>query len=77
MRILSVQFHVAYGRVGNSIAVLALNCRGHEVWTVNTVQFSRRLGHGEYADRAFKSEQVAEILNRIAALGVYKIQCAS
>lgn len=72
MSILSVQSHVAYGHVGNSAAVLALQCLGHEVWPVNTVQFSNHPGHGQFAGRASEPEHVREILDGLAALGVFK-----
>ena len=37
MNILSLQSAVAYGHVGNSVAVFALQRLGHEVWPIDTV----------------------------------------
>ncbi len=39
MNLISIQSHVAYGHVGNSAAVFALQRLGCEVWPVHTVQF--------------------------------------
>lgn len=72
MSILSVQSHVAYGHVGNSAAVLPLQCLGYEVWPVNTVQFSNHPGYGKFGGRASDPEQVTEILNGLAALGAFQ-----
>ena len=46
MNILSLQSHVAYGHVGNSAAVFALQRLGIEVWPIHTVQFSNHTGYG-------------------------------
>jgi pyridoxal/pyridoxine/pyridoxamine kinase len=43
VNILSLQSHVAYGHVGNSAAVFALQRLGIEVWPIHTVQFSAPL----------------------------------
>ena len=45
MNILSLQSHVAYGHVGNSAAVFALQRLGVEVWPVHTVQLSNHTGY--------------------------------
>jgi pyridoxine kinase len=70
MRFLSLQSHVAYGYVGNRAAVFPLQRLGHEVWAVNTVEFSNHTGYGAWKGRAAPAEQVAEIVNGIEALGV-------
>ena len=46
VRILSIQSHVAYGHVGNSAAVFALQRLGHEVWPVHTVNYATHTGYG-------------------------------
>ena len=48
MNILSIQSHVAYGHVGNSAAVFALQRLGCEVWPIHTVLFSNHPGHGGF-----------------------------
>ena len=53
MNILSIQSHVAYGHVGNSAAVFALQRLGVEVWPIHTVQFSNHTGYGTARGRAF------------------------
>jgi pyridoxine kinase len=70
MRFLSLQSHVAYGYVGNRAAVFPLQRLGHEVWAVNTVEFSNHTGYGAWTGRAVPAEQVAEIVHGIEALGV-------
>ena len=53
VNILSIQSHVAYGHVGNSAAVFALQRLGIEVWPIHTVQFSNHTGYGAWRGRAF------------------------
>jgi pyridoxine kinase len=53
MAILSIQSAVAYGHVGNSAAVFPLQRLGHEVWPVDTVQFSNHTGYGAWRGRAW------------------------
>jgi pyridoxine kinase len=48
MAILSIQSHVAYGHAGNSAAVFPLQRLGHEVWAINTVEFSNHTGYGAW-----------------------------
>ena len=70
MRFLSLQSHVAYGYVGNRAAVFPLQRLGHEVWAVNTVEFSNHTGYGAWRGRTAPAEQVADIVHGIEALGV-------
>jgi pyridoxine kinase len=70
MRFLSLQSHVAYGYVGNRAATFPLQRLGHEVWAVNTVEFSNHTGYGAWRGRAASAEQVAEIVHGIEALGI-------
>src|SRR5689334_7930514 len=70
MRFLSLQSHVAYGYVGNRAATFPLQRLGHEVWAVNTVEFSNHTGYGAWRGRAAPAEQVAEIVHGIEALGM-------
>jgi pyridoxine kinase len=70
MRFLSLQSHVAYGYVGNRAATFPLQRLGHEVWAVNTVEFSNHTGYGAWKGRTASAEQVADIVQGIEALGV-------
>jgi pyridoxine kinase len=70
MRFLSLQSHVAYGYVGNRAATFPLQRLGHEVWAVNTVEFSNHTGYGAWKGRTASAEQVADIVHGIEALGV-------
>ena len=71
MRFLSLQSHVAYGYVGNRAATFPLQRLGHEVWAVNTVEFSNHTGYGAWRGRVASAEQVAEIVQGIEALGQF------
>ena len=70
MNVLSIQSHVAYGHVGNSSAVFALQRLGVEVWPVHTVQFSNHTGYGAWRGRIFDGESVDEVVEGIADRGV-------
>jgi pyridoxine kinase len=43
---------------------------GHEVWAVNTVEFSNHTGYGAWKGRTASAEQVADIVHGIEALGM-------
>src|SRR3954466_12739301 len=70
MRFLSLQSHVAYGYVGNRAATFPLQRLGHEVWAVNTVEFSNHTGYGAWKGRTASAEQVADIVHGIESLGL-------
>jgi pyridoxine kinase len=70
MHFLSLQSHVAYGYVGNRAATFPLQRLGHEVWAVNTVEFSNHTGYGAWRGRTAPADQVAEIVAGIEALGM-------
>ncbi len=70
MAILSIQSHVAYGYVGNRAATFPLQRLGHEVWSVNTVQFSNHTGYGRWRGQVFEPAHVAEVVSGIAERGV-------
>jgi pyridoxine kinase len=70
MNILSIQSHVAYGHVGNSAAVFALQRLGCEVWPVNTVQFSNHTGYGAWKGEVFPAAMVDAVVEGIAERGV-------
>ncbi len=70
MSISSIQSHVAYGYVGNRIATFALQRLGHEVITVNTVQFSNHTGYGHWKGNIFSAEHIALVIEGLKELGV-------
>jgi len=62
MAILSIQSHVVYGYVGNTAATFPLQLLGHDVWAVNTVEFSNHTGYGTWRGRVLGAELVAELV---------------
>lgn len=70
MSVLSIQSHVAYGHVGNSSAVFALQRLGTEVWPIHTVQFSNHTGYGDWKGRIYDGESIDELVQGIADRGV-------
>jgi pyridoxine kinase len=71
MNLLSIQSHVAYGHVGNSAAVFALQRLGVEVWPVHTVQFSNHPGYGSFTGRVFDADAIREVIDGIEARGAF------
>ncbi|GAB2780334.1 pyridoxal kinase [Nocardioides salsibiostraticola] len=71
MQILSIQSAVAYGHVGNSAATFPLQRLGHEVWPVNTVNFSNHTGYGEWRGPLLAASDVAEVIAGIADRGAF------
>jgi pyridoxine kinase len=69
MNLLSIQSHVAYGHVGNSAAVFALQRLGCEVWPVHTVQFSNHPGYGAWRGSVFDAAMVGEVVKGVAERG--------
>src|SRR5215475_7558057 len=70
MNLISIQSHVAYGHVGNSAAVFALQRLGCEVWPVHTVQFSNHTGYSAWKGELFDAVQIGEVVDGIAERGV-------
>src|SRR5260370_14415002 len=70
MTLISIQSHVAYGHVGNSAGVFALQRLGWEVWPVHTVQFSNHTGYGTWKGEVFTAARIGEGIDGIADLGV-------
>src|SRR5260221_11807426 len=72
MAILSIQSAVAYGHVGNSAAVFPLQRLGHEVWPVDTVQFSNHTGYGAWRGRAWDAATLAEVIRGVGERGGFQ-----
>ncbi len=70
MAVLSLQSWVSYGHVGNAAAVFPLQRLGHEVWAVNTVNFSNHTGYGAWGGEAASPALIAALVAGIAARGV-------
>lgn len=60
--ILSIQSHVTYGYVGNRAATFPLQLLGHEVITINTVQFSNHTGYGDWTGQIFTPDHIGDLL---------------
>jgi pyridoxine kinase len=71
MQILSLQSRVAFGHVGNSAAVPALQRLGHQVWPVETTLLSNHLGYATYGGRILPAPEVAEVVDGLAKLGLF------
>ena len=72
MRILSISSHVAYGLVGNSAAVPAMQAKGHEVLAIPTIVLSNHPGHGPPAGFRTLGSDLAAILGKLDALGALR-----
>src|SRR5436190_16814194 len=70
MNILSIQSWVAYGHVGNAAAVFPMQRLGHEVWAVNTVQFSNHPGYGGFRGQVFPADSVRDVVAGIGDRGL-------
>lgn len=70
MNILSIQSWVAYGHVGNAAAAFPMQRLGHEVWAVNTVQFSNHTGYGKWTGQVFTGDAIRDLVRGIADRGV-------
>jgi len=69
MNVISIQSHVAYGHVGNSAAVFALQRLGIEVWPVHTVQFSNHTGYPDWQGQVFAAPDIARLIDGLEARG--------
>jgi pyridoxine kinase len=69
MNVLSIQSHVAYGHVGNSAAVFALQRLGVEVWPVHTVQLSNHTGYETARGRAFEAGLIRDVIQGLSERG--------
>jgi pyridoxine kinase len=69
MRILAVSSQVAFGPVGNSAAVPALQAMGHEVLAVPTAILSHHPGHGRPATLRIAAPDLAAMLGSLDGLG--------
>ena len=68
--IISVQSSVAYGYVGNRVAVFALETLGFPVIQINTVQFSTHAGYKHFSGEIFSAEHIEALFNSLGYLGL-------
>src|SRR4029077_14759687 len=61
--------HVAFGHVGNSAAVFALQRLGVEVWPIHTVTLSNHPGYGDFRGRTADATLVRQLVDGVAARG--------
>jgi len=71
VQILSLQSRVAYGHVGNSTAVPALQRLGHQAWPVDTTLLSNHLGYATHGGRILPAADVAAVLEGLGKLGLF------
>jgi len=69
MAILSIQSHVVYGYAGNTAAVFPLQRSGHEVWAVNTVEFSNHTGYKSWRGQVLGGELAEELIKGVEERG--------
>ena len=70
MSILSIQSHVVYGYAGNTAAVFPMQRLGHEVWAVNTVEFSNHTGYGSWKGKFLGGELAGDLIEGLEERGV-------
>jgi pyridoxine kinase len=70
MAILSIQSHVVYGHAGNSAAVFPLQRLGHEVWAINTVEFSNHTGYGAWKGQVLDTKLAVDLVQGIEDRGI-------
>ena len=70
MAVLSIQSHVVYGYAGNSAAVFPLQRLGHEVWAINTVEFSNHTGYGAWRGKVLGADLVQDLVKGLEERGV-------
>lgn len=69
MRVLAVSSQVAYGPVGLTAAVPALQANGHEVLAVPTITLSNHPGHGKPAGFRTQAQDMKAIFGALDGLG--------
>lgn len=72
MNILSIQSQVAFGHVGNSAAIFALQRVGCEAWAVPTVLLSNHPGYGQARGGPVAPDLMSGLVEGLDALGALK-----
>lgn len=76
MRVLAISSQVAYGPVGLTASVPALQAKGHEVLAVPTISLSNHPGHGKPAGFQTTAADLGAMLAALEKLGVLKDSAA-
>ena len=69
MNVLTIESRVAWGHVGNAVAVFCLQRLGIEAWPIDTVTFSNHPGHGGFRGRVTPAIEIQDIVQGIAERG--------
>jgi len=70
MAVLSIQSHVVYGYAGNTAAVFPMQRLGHEVWAINTVDFSNHTGYGAWRGKVHEAQLTSDLVTGLEERGV-------
>lgn len=70
MAVLSLQSFVTYGHVGNSAALPPMQAQGFEIWPLPTAILAHHPGHGRPAARTTPPNEVEDVVDSLAKLGV-------
>ncbi len=70
MAVLSIQSSVIFGYVGNNIARPVLQSLGHDVWCVDTVNFSNHPGYGSFTGSINEAYKIEDEINGLVNLEV-------
>ena len=70
MAILSIQSSVIFGYVGNSIAAPVLQTLGHDVWRIDTVNFSNHPGYENFTGSVKGPKQLNNEIKGLCDLGI-------
>ena len=73
--VVTISSQVAYGHVGNSATVPALQSLGFEVLAIPTVLLAHHPGHGPAKGRMLPADELADLVQGIDAIGVLAKAC--
>ena len=73
--VVTISSQVAYGHVGNSATVPALQALGFEVLAIPTVLLAHHPGHGPAKGRMLPADELADLVQGIDAIGVLAQAC--
>jgi pyridoxine kinase len=68
--VLSIQSSVIFGYVGNNIARPVLQSLGHDVWCVDTVNFSNHPGYGSFTGSINEADKIEDEISGLVNLKV-------
>lgn len=74
--VVTISSQVAYGHVGNSATVPALQSLGFEVLAIPTVLLAHHPGHGPAKGRMLPAAEISDLVQGIAGIGALGRACA-